>query len=638
MKKINTNKGDNMKVKLLLVAFFSIFIFQIYQINHENHLYYETKLKEKTERIILGESPKRGRILDVNGKVLVDNKEVYNISYHKNYKATIKDELEIAQKLSSFVDTYSLSTTDLKNYYLALNNNGSDLISKDEKKLYDMHKISGEEISQMKWDRITDEMINYDEENKKTAYLFLKMQNGYSYQDKVLFKNVTKEFIEKINALEISSLFQTISYERTYPYEETLLSIFGSVGNISKEKLTSYLKKGYALSDIVGTSGLEEQYEDILKGEKGEYFINSDNTLTEVKESQSGNDITLNLDIEVQLELEKVMKEEMLKASKRNSAKYFNEAYAMVGNPMTGGIIALTGLKKTNDTFTDITITAFTSSYAMGSVVKGASNTVGYLSGAIEVGKKIKDSCVKLYSEPSKCSYKRLGYVDDITALKTSSNYFQFLTAISSTGQKYRYNMKFNVTEEDFKRYRDTFASYGLGAKTSIDYPLEQTGMKGTKVAGDLLLNLAIGQYDTYTPISLLQYINTLANYGNRYALRFKKEDYNTFLNQIALDEAYYNRITEGLYEVFHGGTASSYVSKNKNAVGKTGTSETFYDSDNDGVVDKEVINSTVAFYYPRESPRYSIVVVAPFLTDDGNFMYPFTKNVSLHMTNYLSM
>ena len=198
--------------------------------------------------------------------------------------------------------------------------------------------------------------------------------------------------------------------------------------------------------------------------------------------------------------------------------------------------------------------------------------------------------------------------------------------------------MKFDVTEEDFKRYRDTFASYGLGAKTSIDYPLEQTGMKGTKVAGDLLLNLAIGQYDTYTPISLLQYINTLANYGNRYALRFKKEDYNTFLNQIALDEAYYNRITEGLYEVFHGGTASSYVSKNKNAVGKTGTSETFYDSDNDGVVDKEVINSTVAFYYPRENPRYSIVVVAPFLTDDGNFMYPFTKNVSLHMTNYLSM
>ena len=42
-----------MKVKLLLVAFFSIFIFQIYQINHENHLYYETKLKEKTQFILI---------------------------------------------------------------------------------------------------------------------------------------------------------------------------------------------------------------------------------------------------------------------------------------------------------------------------------------------------------------------------------------------------------------------------------------------------------------------------------------------------------------------------------------------------------------------------------------------------------
>lgn len=627
-----------MKIKLLLIAFFSIFVFQIYQINHENHLYYETKLKEKTERIILGESPRRGRILDVNGKVLVDNKEVYNISYHKNYKATIKDELLIAKLLSPFLDCFSLSLTDLKNYYLALNNNGNDLITSEEKKLYSMHKLSAEEISKMKWDRITSEMLNYDEDNQKTAYLFLKMQNGYSYQDKVLFKNVDEAFINQIDSLGIPSLFKTVSYERVYPYDDMLLSIFGTVGSISKEKLSSYMKKGYALSDTVGTSGLEEEYEDILKGEKAQYFINSDNTLAMVKESTPGNDVTLNIDIDVQQELVKVMKEEMTKASKRTSAKYFKEAYAMIGNPVTGGIIALTGLKKTDAGFTDITITAFTSSYAMGSVVKGASNTVGYLSGAIKVGQKVKDSCVKLYSEPSKCSYKRLGYVDDITALKTSSNYYQFLTAISSTGQSYRYNMKFNVTEEDFKRYRDVFNAYGLGAKTDIDYPLEQTGMKGIKVAGDLLLNFAIGQYDTYTPISLLQYINTLSNYGNRYALRFKKEDYNTFLNQIELDASFYDRIMEGLYEVFHGGTASSYVNKSKNAVGKTGTSETFYDSDSDGVVDKEVINSTVAFYYPRETPRYSMVVVAPFLTDNGDFMYPFTKNVSLHMTNYLPL
>ena len=234
--------------------------------------------------------------------------------------------------------------------------------------------------------------------------------------------------------------------------------------------------------------------------------------------------------------------------------------------------------------------------------------------------------------------YTSLGYVDDITALRTSSNYFQFLTAIQSTGQSYSYNMKFDVTEEDFARYRSIFSSYGLGNLTEIDYPNEQTGMKGTTIAGDLLLNFAIGQYDTYTPISLLQYINTIANYGNRYALRIKKEESNVFLNQIQMDASYYDRITEGLYQVFHGGTASSYVNASLNAVGKTGTSETFYDSNQDGVVDTPVINSTVVFYYPRENPKYSMVVVAPYITDVSSYNYPFTRNISLRMTNYLPL
>ena len=39
---------------------------------------------------------------------------------------------------------------------------------------------------------------------------------------------------------------------------------------------------------------------------------------------------------------------------------------------------------------------------------------------------KMNDSCVKLYSQKEKCSWKNLGYLDSITALKQSSNYYQF--------------------------------------------------------------------------------------------------------------------------------------------------------------------------------------------------------------------
>ena len=627
-----------MKLRILLIFCFLTFFGVLYNINVNHHEYYSVKLEEKTERIVYGESAPRGRILDRNGKVLVDNAGVLNIVYHKPVSITIKEELEIASKLSSYVTEINLTETNLKNYYLAIHNNGHDLITEEEWKLWEKRKLNNDDIKALKWDRITSEMITYSEEEQKIIYLFTLMNDGYSYQDKTLFSDVTEETVASITSMSIPSLSVKITSKRVYPYGETLSSIFGGLGSIPKETKEKYLSDGYALSDIVGTSGLEQEYETILKGTKAKYMINSDNTLTLLEEEQPGEDITLNIDIDMQLELEKVLKEEMTLASKKTSTKYFHDSYAMIGNPKTGGVLALAGIRRLdNGEFNDITITAFSSSFAMGSVVKGASNTVGYKTGAITVGKKIKDSCVKLYSQPSKCSYKSLGYVDDITALKTSSNYFQFITVIQSTGQKYKYNMTFSVTEENFKTYRDIFASYGLGTKTGIDFPNEQTGMKGTKVAGDLLLNFAIGQYDTYTPISLLQYINTIANYGNRYALRLKKDDYNSFMGQVDLDSTYFDRITTGLYQVFHGGTASSYINKNLNAVGKTGTSETFYDSNQDGVVDTEVINSTLVFYYPKEDPTYSMAIVAPYLTDTPNYTYPFTKNVSKKMTTYLS-
>lgn len=630
--------GDFMKLKLFLLFLFFSFFGVLYNINQANHEYYSVLFEEKMERIIYGISAPRGRILDRNGKVLVDNQGILNIAYHKPVDSTLEDELKIASLLEPYVKNFSLTTTNLKNYYLATHNNGKDLITDEEWQRWEERKLTNEDISALKWARITEDMIVYDESEQKRIYLFSLMNDGYAYEDKILLKNVKDEELAQIMALNIPSLKSVITAERIYPYGETLKSIFGTIGSIPKEEVTSFLQNGYALNDTVGTSGIEKQYENLLKGKKARYFINSDNTLTLLEEEIAGSDVVLNIDIDVQLKLESILKEEMTLAHNKKSAKYFKEAFAMVGDPKSGGVLAISGMRLNDQgDFSDITITAFTSSYAMGSVVKGASNTVGYMTGAIEVGKKILDSCVKLYSQPSKCSYKRLGYVDDITALKTSSNYYQFLTAIKSTGQSYKYNMTFHVTEENFKTYRDVFASYGLGNKTGIDYPNEQTGMKGTKVAGDLLLNFAIGQYDTYTPISLLQYIHTISNYGNRYALRLKKEDYNVFLNQVGLDASYYDRITEGMYQVFHGGTASSYVKKSLNAVGKTGTAETFYDSDHDGVVDKEVINSTLVYYFPRENPTYSVAIVAPYLTDDPSYAYPFTKNVSLKISNYLT-
>lgn len=48
---------------------------------------------------------------------------------------------------------------------------------------------------------------------------------------------------------------------------------------------------------------------------------------------------------------------------------------------------------------------------------------------------------------------------------------------------------------------RNYYSQFGLGVKTGIDLPQESAGMQTTPDAvGGLILDLAIGQYDTYTP------------------------------------------------------------------------------------------------------------------------------------------
>ena len=234
-------------------------------------------------------------------------------------------------------------------------------------------------------------------------------------------------------------------------------------------------------------------------------------------------------------------------------------------------------------------------------------------------------------------------------ALAYSSNYYQYLIAIALTGNTYKPNIKLNATEEHFNIYRNMLASFGLGVKTEIDLPGEQTGIIGKTIADDLLLNLAIGQYDTYTPVEVLQYINSLAT-GKRTALSLMKEiklnddvilsNESTVLNEIELEQVYLYRIREGLKLVLSEGTGRIYVDKSINAAGKTGTSESFYDSNSDGTVDVATITSTFAGYFPSDNPKFSVVVITPNISHNNgsnDTMYYGASKITKDITNYLA-
>ena len=61
-----------------------------------------------------------------------------------------------------------------------------------------------------------------------------------------------------------------------------------------------------------------------------------------------------------------------------------------------------------------------------------------------------------------------------------------------------------------------------------------------------------------------------------------------------------------------YGGTGSGYIDHSYNPAGKTGTSQSFVDSDNDGKIDKETITNTFAAYAPYDDPKVTFTVISP--------------------------
>ena len=551
--------------KFLLLFKFTIIIFfifiSVYFIYNRKLLnrYYQERLIFKTKKLVSIDDGLRGNIYDKNGILLVGNKKVYNLAYHYNENE----------------DTFEI----LKFLYNNFN------INKDE--------------------------------------FLKKVNNSYKYEDIILKDNLDEKKISLVLNSDVKGLFIKESFERFYPYKDTLKNVLGSVGHIQKENKNYYLKKGYKLYEKVGISGLEREYEEYLKGTNAKYKVNNDNSLTLISHGKKGSDLYLSIDINLVNEINTIIKEELVKAKKHLNTQYLNDAFVIVGNPKTSEVYSLNGQRYLNDnTFTDISLNNINSAFTMGSVVKGATISVGYKYNLIEKGKKILDGCVKLKNKTEKCSFKELGYLDDVSALKMSSNYYQFLIAISLLGKKYTPNMDLNASEKEFNIYRDMLSSYGLGIITGIDLPNEKPGLKGNIISDDLLLNLAIGQYDTYTPIELFNYINTLAMKGKRISPslvnEIKNNDFIIYKNkhevvdnvQISNDD--FNQIHKGFYEVMNNGTGLGFMNKNLLPAGKTGTSESFIDTDNDGKIDTKTLTLTMAGFFPYDDPKISLIVVCP--------------------------
>ena len=643
-KKINYERIINKRVFVILIALISLFsvvfikLFMVMLIDKDK---YNDKLLALTNKSITLNSSPRGRIYDRNYNVIVDNKAINTIVYKKEKGTTNKEMIELAYTVSPHLnlDVSRLTLRAKKEFYLAkYPDKCKKKIKSSEYEKVKQRKLSNKDIEELKIERISlDELNVFKDEDLKTAYLYYLMNNGYTYEEKVIRNGATDEEFAYIseNNDKLKGFNTRVDWERVYPYGDTLRTILGTVSSSSQgipsEDKNYYLKLGYSLNDRVGLSYLEKQYESYLKGEKNVYEAVNSHELRLVKEGMRGNDIVLSIDINLQKEIDNLIDEAIIKAKSEANTEYYDHSSVIVTDPNTGEILAIASRKIVGDKIIDNVNSILISPITPGSVVKGASMLVGYETGAIKFGEKMLDECVKIAGAPEKCSsVNDLGVIDDLTAMAKSSNVYQFKTAIRVNGQEYYRGMKLNFNQKSFDTYRNMYHAFGLGVKTEIDLPIESAGYTSVDKASGNLLDFVMGQYETYTPIQLAQYVSTIANGGNRMQPHLLKEvrkatDKDTLgdvmytfepkvLNKIEVKSENLKRVQEGFYAVMHmsGGYGRGYINDRMDAAGKTGTSQSFIDTNNDGIIDTETITSSFIGYAPYNNPKVAFMVTSP--------------------------
>ena len=648
MRRLNKKKKSNNYTKIInnrFISFFVVFIIMfsfifmgLINIMIINRNEYDEKLALLTYSKVYGTSTPRGRIYDRNYNLLVDNKSLKTITYQKKKGTTNLEMIEVAKRLSSHIDIdyHKISDRNKREYYYAKNKDKCDkLVTKKEIEKVNQRKMTTRELEELKLKRINDKDLEFSDEELKVAYLFYLMNRGYTYEEKIIKSNVSDQeyaYVSENNSL-LDGFNTKLDWERVYLYGDTFKSILGTVSTTSQgipyEEKDYYLDRGYSLNDRVGLSYIEKEYEEYLHGEKDVYEMVNSYEKRLIKEGSRGRDIVLTIDINLQREVERILEEQIRNAKNEPNTEFYDHSSVIIQDPRNGEILAMASKRIVNGEIRDNINSVLMQPITPGSVVKGASILVGYNTGVIHIDEYMLDECVKVSGVAPKCSsVNDLGVINDITALAKSSNVYQFKTAIRVNGQEYFRGMKLEFNQNAFDTYRNMYHSFGLGVKTEIDLPRESKGYSSKDKAAGNLLDFVMGQYETYTPIQLSQYITTIARSGERIAPHLLKEVHSSsetddigtleytveknVLNTVDTKEEYMNRVKEGFAAVMDWGYGVGYIDYNYRAAGKTGTSQSFIDTNNDGIIDTETITSSFIGYLPRENPKMSIVVTSP--------------------------
>ncbi len=633
------------RLNVMMIGIFALFAVLILRLSYLQLVQGDmfSDLVNATETTIVEQPVPRGLVVDSKGVAMVENEPLQAITYTRGQNLSGEDMVDTANKLSEYISMSieDISDRDLQDYFVAAN---TDLIND---RLTDEEKAAADDaIYEIQLSKVSDDdLANMSNQEKEAAVIFAKM-NAATALTTVFIKNeeVTTEetAIVAEHSTELPGVEVAMDWKRTYPQKDLLRSLLGNVtsteSGLPLDQQDYYLAKGYALNDRVGESYLEYQYEDLLRGSKTtfETEVSQDGDIIRTEqtyEGEMGNTIQLSIDSEYQAELEQYATQYLESASDPAN----NQIYIVASDPQSGAVYALVGKRKTEDgEIVDDALGTINSSFVAGSVVKGATISAGYAYDLLEAGSDNAKTDEPMYfsGTPVKGSWWFTSNNDsaprtltDKQALALSSNIYMIKIAMALGGVNY-YEPYMDLSELDtdaiYNDLRSLFAEFGLGVSTGIDLENESTGLIGAENSEPgKALDLAFGQFDTYSPIQLNQYISTLANGGTRYSMHVLDKvlapvdegepasgsvvyEYEpTVLNEVSLTDEEIQEVREGIWSVVHSTSGLGYAIFDGfpiEVAGKSGTA----------TIDDTYENSTWAGWAPYEDPEIAVSIVIP--------------------------
>ena len=647
------------RLNYLFFVIFGLFVALIVQLGYlqiVNGDNIEKQLKASSVVEVNGSSP-RGMIYDASGKPLVKNQANAAITFTRGNKMTAEDLLKTAQKLATLIDIpidKNLTERDLKDFWLADPENlkkAQDQLSSKQKALGASDQYAATV------DKVTDEDIAFNDDQLKVASIFKRMNSAQSLST-VYLKNsdVSDEELAIVaeNMTELPGVSTGTDWTRKIVEGSSLASLIGTVTTeeqgIPEENLDEYLAKGYARNDRVGRSYLEKQYEEVLQGSKSKSQITLDNSNNiesqkEIYAGSKGDNLVLTLDAKFQKEVDEILQDNFKSLMDSGAAEYSPGVYAVAINPKTGGILAMSGYQHEAESskLQENAIGTFINAFVPGSVVKGGTLAAGWENGVLNGNEVLYDQPIRIGSDVKASIFNPTGAnnrnLSAEQALEVSSNSYMMQVALRLMGIEYQPGISIPTVDrqtEAYSKLRTAFASFGMGTKTGIDLPGEATGIStpvdklDTVSDGGKILDLAFGQFDTYTTLQLAQYAATVANGGQRLQPHIVSGIYGndetgglgslksavepTVLNEVGLTTDQMKIIQNGFYDAVHGtdawATATGLASAKMELSAKTGTAETPIVDENGKTIN--LVNLNIVAYGPSDDADIAVAVVLP--------------------------